>query len=216
MPTVWLLAVPVLLLASGCAMQERQAVPFSPIVVADHYLKESRRKQLSRDKRVGFLLAAAHTSWNELRQGEARADARQIYNASAAELAVLLNKAPGRWNATTVIEGPRANYRVSFAPESRKQAIWNPGFFNEILAPAASKDKSSREVVRPEGFGGILVGVHRSEDPRKWLLPRVFRHPSLSSLILKTQNRPQRSMRHSRCMTQQSGAMHLLLTGDGL
>jgi pimeloyl-ACP methyl ester carboxylesterase len=154
-------------------MQERQAASFSPIAVAEHYLKESRRKQLPRDKRTGFLLAAAHASWNELKQGEARPHARQIYNASTAELAMLLNKAPGRWNATTVIEGPRASYSVSFAPESRKQGIWNPGFFNEILAPAASKDKSSREVVRPEGFGGILVGVHRSEDPHKWLLPRV-------------------------------------------
>jgi pimeloyl-ACP methyl ester carboxylesterase len=28
-------------------------------------------------------------------------------------------------------------------------------------------------VTNPEGFGGVLVGVHKPEDPRKWLLPSM-------------------------------------------
>ena len=30
-----------------------------------------------------------------------------------------------------------------------------------------------REVVNPEGFGGILVGIRKVEDPDKWFLPRA-------------------------------------------
>jgi pimeloyl-ACP methyl ester carboxylesterase len=152
-------------------LRERQADSSSPIVVAEGYLKESRRKQLPRDKRIGFLLAAAQTSWNKLEQGEASDQARHIYNAATAELVALLREAP--WKATTVIEGPARSYRVSFATGNRKRGVWDPRFFSEIFVPRVSKEKSLRKVVNAEGFGGILVAVHRPEDPRKRLLPRA-------------------------------------------
>ncbi|MGA7216197.1 MAG: hypothetical protein WBX20_18495, partial [Terrimicrobiaceae bacterium] len=169
----WLLILPVLLLANGCAVPERRVSAPVPIVAAEGYLKESRRNNLSKDKRLGFLLAAARMSSNELEKGEARARARQLYNASTAGLAVLLNASPNRWNVTTAIEGPDATYRVSFAPGNLKQAIWDPGLFNKMLAPSALKEKFLLNVSNPEGFGGILVGVHKPENPRKWFLPKM-------------------------------------------
>ena len=169
---VWLLILPVLLLVNGCAVPERRASAV-PIVAAEGYLKESRRKNLSKDKRLGFLLAVARISSNELGEGGARARARQLYNASTAELVVLLNAEPNRWNVTTAIEGPDATYRVSFAPGSREKAIWDPGLFNKVLSSASlKKPKSLRDASNLEGFGGVLVGVHEPDEPRKWLLPK--------------------------------------------
>ena len=137
-------------------------------------MKESRQRNLSKDKRLGFLLAATRISLNELGEGEARARARQVYNASTAELVVLLNAAPNRWNVTSAIEGPDATYRVSFAPGSRKKAIWDPAFFNKVFASASLKrQKSLHNVSNLDGFGGVLVGVHKPAEPRKWLLPKM-------------------------------------------
>jgi hypothetical protein len=170
MPVIWLLVVPVLLLGNGCAIREKQVDSSSPAPIAEGYLRESRRKQ-TRDKKIGFLLAAAHASWNELAEGRASDRARKIYNAATSELVALLWEAAG--NATTAVEGPTGSYHVSFARGNRKIGIWDTSLFNEIFAPKALKEKSLREVVNPEGFGGILVAVHRPEDPRKWLLPRI-------------------------------------------
>ena len=47
------------------------------------------------------------------------------------------------------------------------------GLFTKILLPRASKVEALREVVNPEGFGGILVGIRKVEDPGKWFLPRA-------------------------------------------
>ena len=44
---VWLLILPVPLLVNGCAVAERRASAPVPIVAAEGYLKESRRKNLS-------------------------------------------------------------------------------------------------------------------------------------------------------------------------
>ena len=134
-------------------------------------MKESRRTSISKDKRLGFLLAATRISFEELAEGKEAGRAHQLYNSSTAELVVLLSAMPDRWNASTVIRGPGANYRVRFAPGNRNQAIWDPGLFNKILLPSALKQKSLLGVTNPEGFGGILVGVHKPENPRKWLLP---------------------------------------------
>jgi hypothetical protein len=63
---------------------------------------------------------------------------------------------------------------VSFAPGSRKKAIWDPGLFNKVLAPASLKtQKSLRNASNLEGFGGVLVGVQKPDEPRKWLLPKM-------------------------------------------
>jgi hypothetical protein len=127
MPIALLLALCVLLLANGCATQEKKVSPAAPIAAAESYLNESRRKQLSKDTRIGLLLAAAHTSRNEVTRGEAPDRARQIYNTSAAELTVLLSTVPSKWNVISTINGPDALYRVSFAQrQQRRQARGHP------------------------------------------------------------------------------------------
>ena len=171
---IWVLILPVLLLVNGCTVPERRASLPPPIVAAEGYLKESRPKNLSKDRRLGLLLAAARISFKELTEGKEAARARQLYNSSTAELLVLLNAVPNRWNVTTAVEGPDATYRVSFAPGSQKKAIWDPGFFNKILARASlKKQKSLRDAASLEGFGGVVVGVHKPDEPQKWLLPKV-------------------------------------------
>ena len=169
MPFVWPFVLLVPLFANGCAMRERRADSSSPTLVAESYLRESRRAQ-TRDRKIGLLLGAAHISWKESAADGAGDRARQIYNAATAELAVLLMEAP--LNATTTVKGPTATYRVRIASGNGKQGIWDPRFFTRILIPRASKVEALREVVNPEGFGGILVGVRKVEDPRQWLLPR--------------------------------------------
>ena len=170
-PIVCWFILPVLVSLGGCAAPDRQTSTPAPIIAAERYLKESLRKSLPKDKRLGFAVAAARISSNELEEGKGRVRARLIYNASTAELVVLLSTEPHGWNATTVIAGPDANYRVRFASGNKKEAIWDPGLFNKILPASALRQKSLLGVTNPEGFGGVLVGVHKPEDPRKWLLP---------------------------------------------
>ena len=59
----------VFIFVNGCALQEMQTSSPTPLAMTERYLKEARKKQLLREKRVGFLLAAAHASWSELNQG---------------------------------------------------------------------------------------------------------------------------------------------------
>lgn len=170
MPFVWLFALLVLLVGNGCANRERQADSSSATLVAEDYLRKSRRAQ-PLNKRIGLLLGAAHISWKESGEAGSHDRARQIYNAATAKLAVLLMEAPS--NATISVRGPAAGYRVRLASGNGKQGIWEPRFFTKILLPRASKVEALREVVNPEGFGGILVGIRKVEDPDKWFLPRA-------------------------------------------
>jgi hypothetical protein len=125
-PVGWLLVLLVPLCGNGCAMRERRVDSSSPAVVAEGYLRESRRAQ-TRDRKIGLLLGAAHISWKESAADGAGDLARQIYNAATAELAVLLMEAP--LNATTTVKGPAASYRVRIASGNGKQGIWDPRFF---------------------------------------------------------------------------------------
>ena len=127
--------------------ERRTARCFPPINLAEGYLKESRRKQLPRERKLGFLLAAAHTSWRELGGDQSDAQARRIYNASAAELAALLKESTGDWNPSEVIKGPDQEYRVRFAPGSGGEGIWTPDFFEELLLPTELRDNSLHDVV---------------------------------------------------------------------
>ena len=170
MPFVWLFALLVLLVGNGCTNRERQADSSGATLVAEGYLRKSRRAQ-PLDKRIALLLGAAHISWRESGQGGVHEQVRQIYNAATAELAVLLMEAPS--NATISVREPAAGYCVRLASGNRKQGIWDPRSFSKILLPRASKVETLREVVNPEGFGGILVGIRKVEDPGKWFLPRA-------------------------------------------
>ena len=58
-------------------------------------------------------------------------------------------------------------------PEIERRESGIRGLFTKILLPRASKVEALREVVNPEGFGGILVGIRKVEDPGKWFLPRA-------------------------------------------
>jgi hypothetical protein len=173
MRVVFLLLLGVLLFLNGCALGEKQVPASTPLALAESYLKEGRRKQLSREKRMGLLLAAAHISWSESSKEQTSARARQIYNTTTAEVAVLFKGSPGSGNTSRVIRGPDQDYRVSFAPGNSEEGIWNPDFFKELLLPEKLRDKSLHDVVNRQGFGGILVGVHKPQEPRKWLLPRI-------------------------------------------
>ena len=133
MPFVWLFALLVLLVGNGCANRERQADSSSVTLVAEGYLRKSRRPQ-PLDKRIGLLLGAAHISWKESGEGGSHDRARQIYNAATAELAVLLMEAPS--NATISVRGLAAGYRVRLASGNRKQGIWDPRFLPRSCYPA--------------------------------------------------------------------------------
>ena len=71
--------------------------------------------------------------------------------------------------------GTRCELSRELRSGNQKHAIWDPGFFSKILAPSALKDKSLRSIANPDGFGGTLVGVHKPDEPRKWLLPLTGR-----------------------------------------
>ena len=123
-------------------------------------------KEPSKDRRLGLLLAAAQISFKELAEGKAGGRGTPTLQFVHRRTPCAFERRSESWNVTTVAEGPDATYRVSFAPGSQKKAIWDPGFFNKILAPESlKKQKSLRDAANLEGFGGVVVGIHKPDEP---------------------------------------------------
>jgi hypothetical protein len=67
----------------------------------------------------------------------------------------------------------RSTYRLRFAGGSRKAGIVDPNYFDFFRTPKQLRRKIAIATRRTTGWGGMLVGVHKPADPRKFLLPRV-------------------------------------------
>lgn len=154
----------------GCASKEPSAQTGQ--IEASRVLRKAKQGRLPAAVRAGYLLAAAQSALGGSEApGKAGARARQIYNAAAADLVLLLRESPGLWNAQNSFRAPQGNYRLRFARGSARQGIWDPGFFDAFLDPGRPKRGAPATVVNPGGFGGILVGRHTPSNSRKWLLP---------------------------------------------
>jgi hypothetical protein len=124
---------------AGCA-----STTTLPPTEARHYaaakqLHEARAARESAEKRAAHYLAAADNAGPLLGEGAEAPEVRDIYNTAVAELTGLLRSADdGRlWNRPLTLTAGSATYRLRFAPASRPDGTWAPGFFDIFRTPPA-------------------------------------------------------------------------------
>jgi hypothetical protein len=95
-------------------------------------------------------------------------EARSIYNATSQEVTVLLRSSAELWNRTETIPSHDGIYRLSFAVGSHKEGTWDPGYFDFFRTPKQVHEKVAHQEARINYWGGVLVGVYKPADPRKY------------------------------------------------
>jgi hypothetical protein len=139
-------------------------------------LAEARRTRSDPRTATGHYLDAADaavrsagvSSGNQVTE-----EARSIYNAASQEVAVLLQSSAGLWNRTETVPSRDGIYQLRFAAGSRKEGTWDPGYFNFLRTPKQVHEKVAHQEARINDWGGVLVGVYKPADPRKYFLPQV-------------------------------------------
>ena len=170
-----------LAVSDGCAADKVTLPPESSpaeaiVSEARLNLAEARKTQSDPRTAVGHYLDAADaavrsagvSSGNEVTE-----EARSIYNAASQEVTVLLQSSAGLWNRTETIPSRDGIYRLRFAAGSRKEGTWDPGYFAFLRTPTQVHEKVAHQETRINDWGGVLVGVYKPSDPRKYFLPLV-------------------------------------------
>ncbi len=174
-PLTRLILALVLLIPAGCAIREKG--PSSPHVSpARASLNLATNSQANApEASIGYYLDAARLAAQTLAQpaGKNDDDARNVYNEAAAQLTVLLRSKPEWWNRTETFHSPRGTYRLRFAPESKSGGIWGPDYFTFFRTRGQLDEKLIKQQFISQGLGGILVGVRKVADPKKYFYPLV-------------------------------------------
>ena len=165
----------VLLIPAGCAIWEKG--PGGPHVSAAHAsLTLADNSQTKEPKAaIGYYLDAASLAARTLAESAEKSDddARNVYNEAAAQLTLLLRSKPEWWNRTESFHSPRGTYRLRFAPESKSGGIWDPNYFTFFRTRGQVDEKLIKQQFISQGLGGILVGVRKVADPKKYFYPLV-------------------------------------------
>jgi pimeloyl-ACP methyl ester carboxylesterase len=167
--SLWCIAIGMCLgLLLGCATQQPVGSPRD--AAAAKSLQEARSTQLSADKRAADYLQAAALTARELGSGREQTPSRDIYNAAAAELTILLRSADGGrlWNHPLTLATDNSSYHLRLQPGGH--SVWGPDYFTEFKLPAELERKPMKQVNRQDGVGGALVGI-RAVTPRENFAP---------------------------------------------
>ena len=124
---------------------------------------------------AGYYLDAARAAAQTLTDtsNPVRTDAMEVYNQASSDLTQLLRETPDLWNHTETIQSPLFAYHLHFAPASRASGIWDPGFFDFFRTRDQVKNTKFKHENERKGLGGVLVGVNKPNDPRKYFYPKV-------------------------------------------
>jgi pimeloyl-ACP methyl ester carboxylesterase len=160
-----------LVVSSGCVNQPTNGT----LSRAQLSLNEARRDRADPQRAAGEYLDAADAALRPTNKssGETETQVRQTYNEACQELAVLLRDHNQLWDRTETIQSPNHIYKLRFAGESRQTGTWDPGYLDFFRTPRQIRLKRSNENLPKSGWGGVLVGVHKPADPRKYFLPRA-------------------------------------------
>ena len=164
------------LAADSVAVPPEGSTPEAILSKARLSLAEARKTHSDPRIAVGHYLDAADaavrsagvSSGNEVTE-----EARSIYNAASQEVVVLLRSSAELWNRTETIPSRDGIYRLRFAAGSHKEGTWDPGYFNFFRTPGQVHEKVAHQEARINDWGGVLVGVYKPADPRKYFLPLV-------------------------------------------
>src|SRR5271165_815557 len=162
--------------ADSVAMPPEASAPEAIISQARLSLAEARKTQSDPRTAVGHYLDAedaAERSAVLSSPNEVTEEARSIYNAASQEVAVLLRSSAELWNRTETIPSRDGTYRLHFAAGSKKEGTWDPGYFDFFRTPTQVHEKVAHQEARINDWGGVLVGVYKTADPRKSFLPLV-------------------------------------------
>ncbi len=86
-------------------------------------------------------------------------------------MALLLQATPALWNRTETISVDGHTYRLHFTSGSRETGTWDPAYFDSLRTTRQLRAKIRILARRTNGWGGVLVGVHKPADPGKYFLP---------------------------------------------
>ncbi len=139
-------------------------------------LAEARKTASDPKTSVGHYLDAADAAVRSVGKTSGNAtneEARLIYNAACQEVAVLLQSSPDLWNRTEMIPSLNGSYQLHFAPGSHTEGTWDPTYFNFFRTPRQVHEKVGHQEARINDWGGVVVGVYKPADPRKYFLPLV-------------------------------------------
>src|SRR5689334_20628574 len=118
-------------LLSSCATSQRVTRSESPAVT--NALREARSPIVPPEKRAADYLQAAALAAPQLGSGTRSTDARETYNAAAAELTVLLRSADGGrlWNQSLTLTAQNRTYHLRLQPGS-PPSVWAPDYFTSF------------------------------------------------------------------------------------
>ena len=134
---------------------------------AAELLTQSRSLARTFETRLGLAVAAADLAAKAIAK-DGSDEARTLYNNACIEVAVLSRKV----TLPVTLETPAGTYQLA-VDSSSASGRWAPSYFNELIPTAQIKNKSFVSKQPLTGFGGALVGVYRSPNPRLLFLPRV-------------------------------------------
>jgi pimeloyl-ACP methyl ester carboxylesterase len=159
-----------LVFSSGCVTQPTNG----PLAQAQLDLKEARRARSDPRIAAADYLEAADVAMRSMNRttGETAPEIRQTYNSACQELAVFLRDHNELWDRAEVFHSHDHLYRLHFAGASRQAETWDPAYLDFFRTPRQLRVRRANET-RENGWGGVLVGVHKPPDPRKYFLPRA-------------------------------------------
>jgi pimeloyl-ACP methyl ester carboxylesterase len=173
-----------LALFAGCATTPQGAgrLVYGP---AAKSLREARSSQVPVEKRAADYLQVAAMTAPLLGTGIQETPARDTYNASAAELTVLLRSADGGrlWNHPLTLANGSESYRLHLHPPG--QGIWAPDYFTSFELSSSIKDTLIRKENVQQGVGGALVGVRTVTPPENFAPLRGISAPVTATLDFK-------------------------------
>jgi hypothetical protein len=138
-------------------------------------LAEARKRHSDPRAAVGWYLQAADRALRATSESSSNqaSEARLIYNSASEEVTVLLWSNHELWNKAETIACDKGLYQLRFASGSGKDGTWDPTYFDFFRTQQQVHEKISRQTASIDFWGGVLVGVHKPPDPRRYFLPRV-------------------------------------------
>jgi pimeloyl-ACP methyl ester carboxylesterase len=170
-PSQLLLLTGILAVSAGCVTQPVTG----PLAEAEVSLKEARRARSNPQIASADYLDAADAALRSEGRSSAREEpdqARLTYNTACQELALLLQSNRDFWDRTSTVHSSHHIYHLHFAAGSHQAETWDPAYLDFLRAPKKLRLTSSNEGLQRSGWGGVLLGVHKPAEPRRYFLPR--------------------------------------------
>ena len=161
--------------AGALALPPEGSAPEAILSEARLSLAEARKAHSDPRAALGWYLLAADRALRAVSESSNNQanEARLIYNSASEEVTVLLWSNHELWNKAETIAFAKGLYQLRFAAGSRNDGTWDPTYFDLFRTQQQVHEKASRQRAPIDAWGGILVGVRKPPDPRRYFLPRV-------------------------------------------